>query len=484
MSLNDKMTAIANKIRSILGITGAMGLDDMDSGLGDCQNIVDSQAELLDQAILAIANKSAGSRDPELQSKTAIPSESIQTIMADSGYDGLSAVTINPVDNRYIGSNINRQPEYAYTPGTTDQIIPGGMYLDGDQTILGDINLLPENIRLGSTIFGVNGTFEDGGIDTSDATATPGDIAEGVTCYVNGEKIVGELSDLRNFMNYGTGSSINVAGDIYYRLTAEYPDGGYVPKGGPVSIFTRMSSFGDANPEDVCSGKTFTSSSGVKIGGSAQSVESGYAHDFTDNYPGIFTTDNTKYFSMMAEVSSSTLFKSGSYVEIDTAASNLGSALPGEVMSGKTFTSENGVKITGTYVPPAGLPSGVSKLASGTFKLTSNKATHTISHGLGSTPNFVFVSATGSITDSSYANYVLYHSMICKQVTLYGYTAEIQVCSVSGNSDGQGLGTHHSWIGPADNYFTSSNIILEPSNDKTNFKSGVTYRWVCGTVSV
>jgi hypothetical protein len=99
MSFNDKMTAIANKIRSILGVTGVMGLDDMSSSLSDCQDIVDSQAALLDQAIIAIANKSSGERVSVLQSKNIQPSKDVQVITADSGYDGLSSVTISPVNS-------------------------------------------------------------------------------------------------------------------------------------------------------------------------------------------------------------------------------------------------------------------------------------------------------------------------------------------------------------------------------------------------
>lgn len=50
-------------------------------------------------------------------------------------------------------------------------------------------NLLPEYIKAGITLGGVTGTLED--LDTSDATATPEDVAYGKTAYVNGRKIEG-----------------------------------------------------------------------------------------------------------------------------------------------------------------------------------------------------------------------------------------------------------------------------------------------------
>lgn len=55
-------------------------------------------------------------------------------------------------------------------------------------------NLKPENLKAGITCLGINGTMQSG-IDTSDATATSGDILLGKTAYVNGEKITGTISD-------------------------------------------------------------------------------------------------------------------------------------------------------------------------------------------------------------------------------------------------------------------------------------------------
>lgn len=64
------------------------------------------------------------------------------------------------------------------------------------QEILQDknANLLPENLKQGITCLGVTGTMT-AGLDTSDATATSGDILLGKTAYVNGEKITGTISD-------------------------------------------------------------------------------------------------------------------------------------------------------------------------------------------------------------------------------------------------------------------------------------------------
>lgn len=56
-----------------------------------------------------------------------------------------------------------------------------------------DENIKPENIKEDIEILGVRGSFVN--IDTSDATATSGDIINGKTAYVKDEKIVGSISN-------------------------------------------------------------------------------------------------------------------------------------------------------------------------------------------------------------------------------------------------------------------------------------------------
>lgn len=140
-----------------------------------------------------------GASGTSLQSKTVSPSESAQTIKADYGYDGLSQVTVNAVSRTYVGSGVTKKSAATYTPGTSDQNIASGQYLNGTQTIKGDSNLTAGNIRNGVRIFNVTGSYagssSSGGTDTSDADATAANILSGKTAYVNGSKLTGTMTN-------------------------------------------------------------------------------------------------------------------------------------------------------------------------------------------------------------------------------------------------------------------------------------------------
>lgn len=159
----------------------------------------------------------AGGTTPTLQSKTVTPSESEQTISPDSGYDGLSSVTVEAVSNTYVGSGVTKKAAQTITPGTADQTLAAGQYLIGAQTIKGDANLLAGNIKSGVSIFGVTGSHEgsSGGIDTSDATATSGDILSGKTAYVNGSKVTGSIAAKSASDITASGKTVTVPAGYY-----------------------------------------------------------------------------------------------------------------------------------------------------------------------------------------------------------------------------------------------------------------------------
>lgn len=57
-----------------------------------------------------------------------------------------------------VTGTIKSKGATTYTPGTSNQMISSGQYLSGTQTIVGDADLKPENIKDGIDIFGVLGS--------------------------------------------------------------------------------------------------------------------------------------------------------------------------------------------------------------------------------------------------------------------------------------------------------------------------------------
>lgn len=72
---------------------------------------------------------SGSSGSVSLQSKTGItPTESSQTITADSGYDGLSSVQINAISSTYVGTGITRRSSTDLTASGATVTVPAGYY--------------------------------------------------------------------------------------------------------------------------------------------------------------------------------------------------------------------------------------------------------------------------------------------------------------------------------------------------------------------
>lgn len=72
-----------------------------------------------------------------------------------SGTSGNSSVSLT--------ASVTTKGTATITPGTTNQTISSGTYLTGTQTISGDANLVAGNIKSGTTIFGVTGSYSGGG---------------------------------------------------------------------------------------------------------------------------------------------------------------------------------------------------------------------------------------------------------------------------------------------------------------------------------
>lgn len=64
----------------------------------------------------------------KLQDKSVTPTESTQTVRADSGNDGLGIVTVNPIDSNYVGSSIPRKTQTDLSVSGATVTTPSGYY--------------------------------------------------------------------------------------------------------------------------------------------------------------------------------------------------------------------------------------------------------------------------------------------------------------------------------------------------------------------
>lgn len=122
---------------------------------------------------------SYGGGSPSLQSKSVSPSTSQQVVSPDSGYDGLSSVTVAAIQTQ----------TKSCTPSASQQAVTpdSGKFLT-QVTVAGDSDLIASNIKKDVQIFGVTGTYEGSGGTTNGSLieVTCSSNIDAVTATVNG----------------------------------------------------------------------------------------------------------------------------------------------------------------------------------------------------------------------------------------------------------------------------------------------------------
>ena len=191
------MTTLSGPIIVGRGVTVRVGIDSdkISNVLGDAtpEDVASGKTFSAGGGFTMVGTATAST--PSLQEKSVTPSATEQTVTPDSGYDGLSSVTVEAMPTAALGTptisvdsagkitatvqqasagyveagsksatkQLTTKGAATITPGTSDQTIASGTYLTGAQTIKGDANLVAGNIKSGVSIFGVAGSFAGSG---------------------------------------------------------------------------------------------------------------------------------------------------------------------------------------------------------------------------------------------------------------------------------------------------------------------------------
>lgn len=135
MALINKLTAIADAIRSKTGSTAKLTLDGMASAINGLKTTFTTQ------------------------SKSVTLSETAQTIKPDANFDGLSQVSVPGISKTYVGSGVTKQAGKTVTPTKSQQTaVASGVYTTGAV----NVGAIPSEyiVPSGSETKTQNGTYD------------------------------------------------------------------------------------------------------------------------------------------------------------------------------------------------------------------------------------------------------------------------------------------------------------------------------------
>lgn len=329
--LNEIWVTVFTLIKSIVGDVDVKNKGTLQKQIDDCFQSASNGKKAIASAITGkgistaadatfeamAANIGNIKTSPNLQAKNAALGTSAQTIKPDTGYDGLSQVSIPAVSgNADTGdvlsgktfnsgtAGIARAGTMADKTGTADhsatasldstngrlklQVPAAGKYGTGNylyaafSTVATLTGLTAAKLVKGNTVLGIAGNANN--MDTSGADAAAADILSGKKACVKGSLITGGMANKGAWTGATTGSD-NVAIPAGYHNGSGYVSGAGAYNKGVTDADARANTssanykagynagvsatkVGTAGTGDVLSGKTFTNASSVGASGS------------------------------------------------------------------------------------------------------------------------------------------------------------------------------------------------------------------------
>lgn len=352
MSVNSKMTAIADPIRTLTGKTGKMGLDAMATNLGNAVTEVGAQAALIQQIKTALEGKAAGGGGSFIYPDGAFAPVTSFT-------DGKQYALVSLIGGVY--RYINTSTYNNYTMNATQVTIEkdAGKYVifsaepalftavaSGDGFLLQNGNNYLHGTSSGGTALRVGTTQA---VWTVDASATGG-FSDG---KYNPKEDANAVWLMNNTGGYNWSIKFETAGSFGYDRNGR--DNTYSTGFTPFVLYEYVAGEGTVNPDvqlptltnpgtaiDLAEGVQLIDENGRVVVGTVKTVKSSFFTEYTE----IAETD--EYISPYLLIDQHTLLRDGVPFYIDVPKSAYGNATAADVAQGKTFTSESGLRVVGT----------------------------------------------------------------------------------------------------------------------------------------
>lgn len=208
-----------------------------------------------------------------------------------------------------------------------------------------------DKVLEGVTYTGADGFKKTGkmkassGINTSDATVTAQNLEKDVVAYGANGRVVGEVRKVSGLGNFGitptqNGDSVNLQTTIDEKTICD--------AGTKVTLSADLSEFGTAALSDVSENVSFTSSNGLKVTGSLKEKAPSNSTATVTYGEATLSGYTVKSIHLQGSALDDVICRKGQSYSLSASASDFGDAKQEDVLEGKTFTSINGLKLTGT----------------------------------------------------------------------------------------------------------------------------------------
>lgn len=284
----------------------------------------------------AIVGTMSPGGEPVLQNKTVTPTESQQSITADTGYDGLGTVTVGAIDSEYIGSDVPQKSSTDLTVSGGTVTAPAGYYASSASK---------------SVVTGTAGTptATKGTVSNHSISVTPS--VTNTAGYISGET--------------KTGTAVTVSASELVSGTYSVTSSGtkdvtnYESASVPAGTATAPSSISGTSATVSTGTNTLTLTKTVSVTPNVSTA--GYISSGTAGNSSVSLTASvtTKAASTITPTKSTQTIASGTYLTgtqtiaaIPNAYQDVSSvdAAAGDVVSGKKIVNSSGTVVTGSLV--------------------------------------------------------------------------------------------------------------------------------------